>query len=120
MNGEVDLNGRALMTVEIQADSKSSPESVEVWIDTGFTGDLVLPKSLVERLGFQQSLMVNAVLADGRKSRMRTFAAWIDWFGERREIEVVADEDRTALLGVGLLLGHRLTVDYITLGVTLK
>ena len=115
MNGEVDLNGRALLTVSLQSDETTASSPIEVWIDTGFTGDLVLPKSLIERLGFEQSLMVNAVLADGRKSRMLTFAAWIDWYGELREIEVIAGEDRTALLGLGLLLGHRLTVDYLTL-----
>lgn len=64
--------------------------------------------------------MVNAILADGRKSRMMTFAAWIDWFGELREIEVIAGEDRTALLGVGLMLGHYLTVDYCALCVELS
>ena len=51
---------------------------------------------------------------------MMTFSAWIDWFGEGREIEVVAGEDRTALLGVGLLLGHCLTVDYVALRLTLE
>ena len=44
MNGEADLNGRALMTVEIQANLNSSPEPVEAWIDTGFTGDLVMAR----------------------------------------------------------------------------
>ena len=114
MNGEVNLNGQALLKIEIRSDEKASKSPIVVWVDTGFTGDLVLPKPLIERLGFQRSLMVNAVLADGRKSRMKTFSAWIDWFGETREIEVVAGEDRTALLGVGLLLGHRLMVDYLT------
>lgn len=120
MNGEVDLNGRALLKIEIRSDEKASNSPIEVWVDTGFTGDLVLQKSLIERLGFQHSLMINAVLADGRKSRMMTFSAWIDWFGEGREIEVVAGEDRTALLGVGLLLGHCLTVDYVALRLTLE
>lgn len=120
MNGLVDSNGRALLKIEIRSNEKASKSPIEVWVDTGFTGDLVLPKSLIERLGFQPSLMVNAVLADGRKSRMMTYSAWIDWFGESREIEVVAGEDRTALLGVSLLLGHRLTVDYLQMGLKLE
>lgn len=51
---------------------------------------------------------------------MKAFEAWIEWFGELREVEVLAGEDRTALLGVGLMLGRRLTVDYRTLVLTLE
>ena len=119
MNGLVDLNGRALLTVEVRSPLKVDPTPIEVWIDTGFTGDLLLPRSQIQQLGLNESVMVKAVLADGRKSRMLTYAAWINWFGERREIEVIAGENRTALLGVGLLLDHCLTVDYRTLRVEL-
>ena len=119
MNGVIDVNGRALLSVEVRSDSQAAPTLIEVWVDTGFTGDLVLPRLQIERLRLKQSLMVNAVLADGRKSRMMTYAAWIDWFGEPREIEVIAGEDQTVLLGVGLMLGHCLTVDYRTLQVDL-
>lgn len=45
MNGLVDLNGRAILTVEVRSVTKASPVEIEVWVDTGFTGDLVLPRS---------------------------------------------------------------------------
>ena len=51
---------------------------------------------------------------------MDSFAAWIDWFGELREVEVIASEDQSTLLGVGLMLNHRLVIDYRTLRLTLK
>ena len=75
MNGLVDLNGRALLTVEIRSASDASPVPVEVWVDTGFTGDLVMPRSQIENLGLEPGLMVRAILADGRKSRLMAFAA---------------------------------------------
>ena len=68
-----------------------------------------MPRSQIENLGLEPGLMVRAILADGRKSRLMAFAAWIDWFGELREVELIASEDRTALFGVGLMLGHRLS-----------
>ena len=48
-----------------------------------------------------------------------TFIAWIDWFDQTLEVEVVAGESDTALLGVGLMLGRRLFVDYESLNLTL-
>ncbi len=93
---------------------------VEVWIDTGVTGELVMPRSQIDRMGLKPGLMVRAVLADGRSSRLKSFVAWIDWFGETLEIEVVAGEGQTTLMGVGLMRGHRLVVDYGSLNVTLE
>ena len=40
MNGQVDLQGRALLTVSIRTAPDSATSPVEVWIDTGFTGEL--------------------------------------------------------------------------------
>lgn len=120
MNGCVDLQGRALLTVPILTEPDAAVSSIEVWIDTGFTGELVMPRSQIDRLGLKPGLMVRAVLADGRNSRLKSFVAWIDWFDERLEVEVVAGEGQTTLLGVGLMLGRRLVVDYSSLELTLE
>ena len=120
MNGLVDLNGRALLTVEVHAAPDGPALPLEAWIDTRFTGELVMPRTQIQQLNLKRGLMVQAVLGDGRTSRMDSFAAWIDWFGELREVEVIASEDRSTLLGVGLMLNHRLVVDYRTLRLTLK
>lgn len=71
-----------------------------------------MPKSKVADLGLKPGLIVRGVLADGRESRLKTFVGWIDWFGELLEVEIVSGDGQTTLLGVGLLLGRRLTVDY--------
>ena len=120
MNGLVDVQGRALLTVPIRVEPRAAASHVEVWIDTGFTGELVMPRSQIDRLGLKPGLMVRAVLADGRNLRLKSFVAWIDWFGESLEVEVIAGDGQTTLLGVGLMLGHRLVVDYDSLQLTLK
>ena len=120
MNGLVDLQGRALLTIPIHTTPEAEAIPVEVWIDTGFTGELVMPRSQIDRLGLKPGLMVRAILADGRNSRLKSFVAWIDWFGESLEVEVVAGEGQTTLLGVGLMLGRRLVVDYALLNLTLE
>ena len=119
MNGQVDLQGRALLTVPIRTAPDATMSPVEVWIDTGFTGELVMPRSQIDKLRLKPGLIVRAVLADGRESRLKTFIAWIDWFDQTLEVEGVAGESETALLGVGLMLGRQLFVDYETLNLTL-
>jgi len=93
---------------------------LEVWVDTGFTGELVLSQTLVNDLGLTQSAMVAASLADGSQSFLATFSCFIDWFGQSREIEVVANQGHFPLLGVGLLLGRRLVLDYQQLTLSIE
>ncbi len=93
---------------------------MDVWIDTGFTAELVVPKSHVEAWGLTESAMVAAALADGTQNVLMTYSCELEWFGETRMIEVIASEGRIPLLGVGLLLGHRLIADYNDLTLTVE
>ena len=43
-----------------------------------------------------------------------TFDCEIEWLGQWRRVEVIANEGRLPLLGIGLLRGRRLTIDYET------
>jgi hypothetical protein len=36
----------------------------------------------------------------------------IDWFGQQQSIEVVGNSGTFPLLGIGLLLNRKLTIDY--------
>lgn len=58
---------------------------------------------------------MDAVLADGSELELKTYSCFLDWFGEVRHLEVVSNEGRFPLLGVGLLLGLELRVNYQTL-----
>lgn len=119
MNGFIDEIGRALLGIEIRPDSSSQAVAIEVWIDTGFTGDLVLPQATIDALALRQSGSVDAILADGSEIELKTYTCFINWFGEERRLEVVANDGDYPLLGVGLLLGLELRVNYHTLELTL-
>jgi clan AA aspartic protease len=114
MKGQVDLYGRALVSVTIQASDLSTGHEIEVWIDTGFTGDLVLPMKRIQELGLPQAGTVKGILADGSEIALQRFACLVDWFGERRELEVVANDGDYPLLGVGLLVERELNISYRT------
>jgi clan AA aspartic protease len=93
---------------------------VYAWIDTGFTGDLVLPESLVEDLELEVTGSIDGVLADGSQVELSTYHCQLNWFGRVRDLEVIANSGQTPLLGVGLLLAKELRVDYTNLELTLE
>ena len=120
MIGVDDESGRALVTVRLRARRDAAEIKAQAWIDTAFTGELVLPLSMIAQLGLEQSAAIAAGLADGSQVTLETFSCLIEWFGNDHSIEVVANDGRFALLGVGLLLGRKLTVDYPRLTVSIE
>ena len=120
MNGFVDANGRALITVNVRSTAVQTTTPIQVWVDTGFTGDLVLPKTQIDKLRLPKSGSVDAILADGSPIELNTYTCFVDWFGSTRRLEVVANDGDHPLLGVGLLLGLELRVNYRTLLLTIN
>jgi len=114
MNGHVDPDGRALVTVSIRPTTGGQVNEVEVWIDTNFNGDLVLHRRVIEQLALPASGTVKAVLADGSQVALQTHSCVIDWFDQERNLEVVSNDGEYPLLGVGLLLEHDLWISYRT------
>ena len=112
MNGRVDENGRALVTVAIRASAESSPHQLQAWIDTGFNADLVLPQRYIDDLGLAQSGTLVGTLADGSEIPLDQYECWIDWFGEQFDLEVVAADGEYPLLGVGLLAQRDLYISF--------
>ena len=114
ISGRVDEFGRAIVKVSIVASSHLPGTNINAWIDTGFNGDLVLPQKLVDSLSLQSTGTLKAVLADGSEINLERYLCVIDWLGEIRELEVIANAGEVPLLGVGLLLGTDLHISYRT------
>jgi clan AA aspartic protease len=119
MIGRVDSSGRAIIEIMIATRSDVPLCAIDVWVDTGFTGDLVIPRGVVDSLVLQQSGTVDGILADGTEVLFQTYHCEIHWFGKRRMLEVVANDGEIPLLGVGLLLGKELRIDYTNLTLSL-
>lgn len=120
MKGQVDSSGRALMTVRIRPNDRTDGQDVPAWIDTAFNGDLVLSQQHIDELDLAASGTVSAVLADGSEVTLPKYVCRIDWFGEERELEIVANQGKYALLGVGLLLNRDLHISYRSNEITLE
>jgi len=112
MNGEVDNSGRALIALRVRPLVDADAIQLAAWVDTAFTGDLVIPRETLEKLGLQQSAAVVAGLADGTQVVLETYSCVVEWFGQERIVEVVENTGQYPLLGVGLLWDRWLEIDY--------
>ncbi len=83
---------------------------VEVIVDTGFTGALLLPEEIVEALGLPFIGFEKCFLAGNVEDEADLFSAQVEWLGEVRRVDVIAKPG--FLIGTQLLAGTRLTIDY--------
>jgi clan AA aspartic protease len=120
IRGEIDDHGRAFLEVELRADESSDSLLLNAWVDTGFTGELVISKELAEQLGLQPSGVIAAELGDGKEVLLPTYACQVYWFSNEVTVEVIASQSAIPLIGIGLFRGRRLVVDYGKRKVTLK
>src|SRR5262245_24706830 len=100
MTGSVDGSGRALVGIRLNNPADATETEADAWIDTGFTGELVLPQQKVTSLGLPLGPAVMARLANGSDIQLDTYTCLVEWFDEWRRIEVVANEGQYPLLGV--------------------
>lgn len=120
MTGTVDEAGRALLTLAVKPTEEQEATELVVWVDTAFDGELVVSAEFVNNLGLNRSAAINATLADGSAVVLETFQCLINWFGDWRAVEVIANAGRLPLLGIGLLQDRKLTVDYRTYELSLE
>ena len=112
MIGVVDARLEPLLPLTVIGPLK--PLMVTAVIDTGFTEHLVLPPETIAELGLRFVLSRTSILADGSRSQSDVYEAEVLWDGARRRVEVWSGPE--ALVGVKLLAGHRLRVDFAVSG----
>jgi len=71
---------------------------VEAWIDTGCTGEFVLPQDQIAALGLLHSAVVTAELGDGSATMLEVYSCLIEWFERVQQIEVIANTGTSPLL----------------------
>lgn len=106
--GRVDATGNAFVLVKL-----SVGEIVECIIDTGFSGELMLPRTLVDQLQLVITGEQEFTVAGGGLLPAFTSLVEIEWLGGRHAAEVIVSEGTDMLLGTVLLAGTRLKIDYV-------
>ena len=107
------LTGSLVAVVKLRLRGPTGIElDLDAVVDTGFNASLTLPDPITSTLGLVRRSRGEAVLADGTVRHFGTYAAEVEWGGHWLPITVSAVGDEV-LLGMRLLVGHRLRIDVL-------
>jgi len=104
ITGFVTPNIQATIRLLIE-DSASKTQAIDVIIDTGFSGAMSLPATLVSALGLQTISFENVQVADGSVVRTSVHSATVMWDGKARRVDVHAMGVQQSI-GMSMLMGH--------------
>jgi clan AA aspartic protease len=109
ITGVVTTSRAAVVQVMVRgAHSRDVP--VDTVIDTGFTGFLTLPPTLIAMLGLTFAGTTRATLGDGSTVSIDVFEATVVWDNHDRLVTVLAAQGG-ALVGMAMLFGYRLLLE---------
>lgn len=114
MYGSVNQNCEATLSVAVGYGDQPK-QMIKAVIDTGFTGFLSLPFSIITSLSLPWSFRDFATLGDGSQVIFDMYTATVIWDGEIKTIDVAASETEP-LIGMSLLYGFKLEVEAVENG----
>jgi clan AA aspartic protease len=115
MQGIVDQNCEATIRLVV-GNADSQRQMIDAVIDTGFTGFLTLPFSVLADLNLRAYRREEGILGDGSTCIFDVYRGLVIWDGELRRIDI-NESDTEPLVGMSLLYGYRMQLDAIEGGV---
>ena len=111
ITGSVNSSLEAVIQVNVGPEIGSG-ERVGAVIDTGYSGFLTLPPTIVRRLSLVFNRTGRATLADGKDVFFNNYQATVSWDGHW--IDILVDEvDAIPLVGTSLLRGCEFNMQVI-------
>ena len=110
ITGRVNLLRRPSIIVAL-VDRSGSPRIIEAHLDTGFSGDLTLPKVAIEQLSLDYAGLTNYQTGGGAITAFDSYEGIIQWHGTIRHITVLESES-FPLVGINLLWDNNLSIDF--------
>ena len=111
MQGIVDQNCEATIRLVV-GNVDSQRQMIDAVIDTGFTGFLTLPSSVLADLNLRAYRREEGILGDGSTCIFDVYRGLVIWDGELRRIDI-NESDTEPLVGMSLLYGYRMLLDAI-------
>lgn len=109
--GAVNLRCEATLPLVI-SNAEKQQQIVNAVIDTGFSGFLSLPSTVISALNLPWRASDIATLGDGSETTFDLYIANVIWDGQYKEI-YIAESETEPLLGMALLYGYRLQIEAI-------
>jgi clan AA aspartic protease len=117
MQGFVNQSCEAIIRLAV-GHANAPKQMVEAVIDTGFTGFLSLPLSIITSLSLPWHFRDMGTLGDGSEVIFDMYKATVIWDGQIQTIDVAASET-DPLVGMSLLYGFRVQMEVIERGVVI-
>jgi clan AA aspartic protease len=112
--GNVNANREAIIQLVVIGENKKK-QAIRAIIDTGYTGFLTLPSSVITNLGLTWYMQQEGILGDGSLCMFNVYEASVIWDGQIRSIEI-NESEADPLVGMGLLEGFELKIQGIASG----
>ena len=109
IEGTVNARNEAEITLALQGPTGQMLETDAV-IDTGYSGYLTLPPTIVNEMGLPYAGFVHALLADGSRTPFDLYRVTVSWDGMPRQIDAY-ESNSIPLVGMAMLNGHNLNID---------
>ena len=87
-------------------------QGVAAILDTGFSGFLTLPASVIEALGLPWLGRGQALVGDGSHQAFDLYAATVLWDDSPRTVQVASTETEP-LLGIDMIYGHEVRIQIV-------
>ena len=107
MDGYFNLNDEPAIELDVGS------SHIEVLVDTGFNGSLIVPSQIGNRLNLKFEGVKEFRSVTGEVFLADAYSVEVDWMGKRIRVAVAASKDvNEAILGGNMLKDCRLTIDY--------
>jgi clan AA aspartic protease len=111
ITGSVNPDREAVIRLQVIG-SASQTQDIDAIIDTGFTGFLTLPPTMIAMLGLSFRGRQHVQLGDGSVALSDVFAGAVIWDNQPYTIEVDS-ADTDPLVGMSLLYGYELRIQVV-------
>lgn len=111
IHGIIDRNREATVRLVV-GNANTQRQVVDAIIDTGFTGFLTLPLSVLNALDLRAYSREQGTLGDGSTCIFNIYSGYVIWDGAFRRIDI-NESEATPLVGMSLLYGYRVQFDAI-------
>lgn len=110
MQGVVNQSCEAILPIVVE--NNTTTQLIDAVIDTGFSGFLTLPPSVIAALDLTWKGRDVATLGDGTSCIFDVYIATVIWDGQYRIIDI-NESETVSLIGMRLLRGYDLRIQTI-------
>jgi len=103
-----EINRHPWVTLNVEA--RGGTQEVEFLVDTGFDGELVIPRSLTSLFGTSSDFL-EVDFADGDREQSMIVQCRVEWLEGYREVMALYTDGGTPLLGMELLEDCTVTLE---------